>query len=532
MTSSKSIVRNPDTRRSALRAVFAGLLAVSFLLFGLPGLQDVSHGETPEPTIALLNPSGFATAGERGIIVSPQTPSAGPNCCDLADNAYRLSAWTANAPEGSFVFFTVNQSAVEVEITPSKVSSNSWSSQWEIPPEVLDGPATVRAYIVQDETILATATQDVTIMKLQDAVDLTYPVPGGSFGTYTALGTSLPTEGEGSRKKPTSTVDALYTDTPTMSYVRSFYTTSAPGSEPVWKVCATEVIGSNNGQAGNGVRCVLEKETDQTAVTAIAAVANDSPDEYEERFNQSGDAVPVASAYAQQPTSLSLEGTGSQRVERDAETESFFCSTAEVVRLTDQLDRQVVGANIDMHATGPSDALKFNTFAVLTSNQAPDRGDHPTETAFDCTGQTADTPPGNANPGEQADHQRFGNPDRKHVETLGGGTSDTGTFSFRLHTNTSGVTEYTVWADELDDGCHVNDDAFTVGELTVSGAIGWGEDVFGVTPQPYEELQPCGPGGEPPPPNGTRTISLRATPKKASAGETVSFTGSIDAAEE
>jgi hypothetical protein len=530
MTSSTVI--KIDMRRSTLRVLFAGLLAASFLIFGLPGLKDVSRGEAAGPTIALLNPSGFSTAGERGIIVSPQTPSAGPNCCDLADNAYRLSAWTANAPEGSFVFFTVTQSAIEVEIPSSEESSNSWYSKWEIPPEVLDGPATVRAFIVQNDDILATAEQDVTIMKLQDAVDLTYPTAGGTFGTYAALGTSLPTEGEGSKKMPMGTVDALYTDTPTMSYVRSFYTTSAPGTEPAWKVCATEVIGSNNGQAGNGVRCVLDKEADQTTVTGIAAVANDSPDDFQERFNQSGDAVSVSSAYAQLPTNLLLEGEGSQRVERDVETETFFCSTAEVARLTDQLNRQVVGANIDVHATGPSDALKFNTFAVLTSNQAPDRGDHPIETAYDCTGQSADTPPGNANPGEQADHQRFGNPDRKHIETLGGGTSDTGTFSFRLHTNTSGVTEYTMWADELDDGCHVNDDAFTEGELNVSGAIGWGEDVFAVTPQPYEELQPCGPGGEPPPPTGARTISLQATPRKASSGEAVSFTGSIVAVEE
>jgi hypothetical protein len=71
-----------------------------------------------------------------------------------------------------------------------------------------------------------------------------------------------------------------------------------------------------------------------------------------------------------------------------------------------------------------------------------------------------------------------------------------------------------------------------VGELNVSGAIGWGADVFGATPQPYEQLQPCGPGGEPPPPTGARTISLRATPKKVSSGEAVSFTGSIAAVEE
>ena len=184
----------------------------------------------------------------------------------------------------------------------------------------------------------------------------------------------------------------------------------------------------------------------------------------------------------------------------------YYCSDSVVATLTDQTGRQIAGANVDVHAEGPSDSLKFNTFGVLTSNQPPDRGDHREESGFDCTGssQANGTPPSDANPDVQGEHQRFGAPDRKHIESLGGGTSDIGAFSFRFHAEEPGATLFTAWVDERDDGCHANDDLFTEGEINASGSIGWvPEQAPEPVTQPLEEFRACGAPTESPSPDPT-----------------------------
>ncbi|MDQ4065493.1 MAG: hypothetical protein M3161_05545, partial [Actinomycetota bacterium] len=316
-----------------------------------------------------------------------------------------------------------------------------------------------------------------------------------------------------------------------------------PGTEPQWKVCGTELVGTtSNSRAGNGVRCTLTAE-DQLAVTGVAAVTNDSPDDYEARFNQSGDAVAVGSAYAQQPTGLAFVTDGLQRVEREPSSQRFYCSAAQTVVLTDQAGRHIASANVDVHATGPNDQLKYDTFSVLTINQAPDRGAHQEEPAFDCTGQRTaapTAPPGNGNPDTQGEHQRFGAPDRKHIESLAGGTSDIGRFSFRLHATEEGTTDFTVWVDEVDDGCLTNDDAFTEGELNVTGAIGWVRNPSLALPQPFEPLVACGdpepdPTEPPPPPveqDESRTVSLRFAQKNIVVGKPVRFAGRVKASDQ
>lgn len=494
-----------------------------------------SAAQSVEPSIALLNPSSFASAGERGIIVSDARPDAGPGCCDLADDFYRLSAWVSGQPEGSTVFFTVRQSALELEIeSTEETPGGSWVAEWSIPPEILDGPATISAFLVHGDAVLASTSRSVTIMRTQDNIDLTWPRTGERFGTFAPLATELPEEGAAERRAPAGVVDALWTDSLQISYVRTFYTTSVPGEDPEWEVCGTETVGAT--AAGNGVRCTVAPE-DREAIMAIAAVSNDSPDEYEARFNGSGDAIPFAENYDAIPTSFGLGGAVGQKVGREATSQRFFCSDNQEIRLTDQIGRAIPGANIDVHATGPSDGLAFHTFSVLTVNQPPDRGDHSLETAFDCTGQNATFPPGNANPAQQGEHQRFGLADRKHIETRSGGTNDLGIFTFRLHSNAPGVTHYTAWLDEFDDGCLANDDRFTVGEMVVSGTIGWATDPGSAEFPVGESVIPCSPDGGPLPdpsptePSGARTINLRTSAGTVNAGDRIVLKGRIEAGE-
>jgi hypothetical protein len=469
------------------------LMATAIVVLGSP--TPSIGGPLVGPTIAFLNPSSFAQAGERGIIVSNQKPDAGPGCCEAADDTYRLVAWVADPPPAYSVFFSVTQGALEFEITNTRqVVDQSWQAEWSMPSSLLDGPATLHAYIVVGEEAVASVDQPVTIMRVQENIDLAYPVADSSFGTYAPLAAALPANGPATPKKPTGVVDALYTATPDMVFVRAFYTTSRPGTTPTWNVCGTEAIGTGNNQADNGVKCALKSAAEQAAITAVAAVANDSPNDFDNRFNESGDAVPLVSSYAQVPTVLDMQG-GQQIVPEESTSGIYYCTDSIVTTLTDQAGRQIAGANMDVHAEGPSDALKFHTFSVLTTNQPPDRGGHREESGFDCTGssQGNGTPPGDANPDLQGEHQRFGQPDRKHIESLGGGTSDIGAFSFRLHADEPGGTRFTVWVDERDDGCHANDDLFTEGEINVSGSIGWApEQAPEPLTQPLETIGTCG----------------------------------------
>ena len=524
--------RNGTTRGTALLS--AALLVVASTMV----LAGTSFGQIV-PKIAFLNPSSFASAGERGLIVSDAAPTVGPGCCEGAGSGYRLSAWVSNAPPGSSVFFQVVQRAIDIEITEtSSPSPNMWEANWSIPPEILDGTAKLYAYLVLNEEPIAVAEADVTIMRVQEHAHLNYPAPGGAFGTYAALADSL-TEGEAAtRTPPAGVVDAWYNDEADIAYVRALYTTSDPGSEPVWNVCGTETNTASG--ALNGIRCTVKPE-DQLRVTAIAAVANDSPDDYENRFNQAGDAVAVSNPYAQDLTNFSMVTAGVQRVERETVSKQYFCSESESAVLKDQVGRQIVGANVDVHAAGPSDTLKFNTFStVLTINQAPDRGTHVEEEAFDCTGQRTAAPaalPSNANPDTQGEHPRFGAPDRKHIESLPGGTNDLGIFGFRVRATVEGMTEWTMWVDEADDGCLANDDTFTSGEMFVHGAIGWSQDAFASGPQPYEAFVPCTPAAGPSPSpspttpevDGSRTISATVTPSPVVIGKPARFKGKIDA---
>lgn len=504
----------------------AVLLALALLAAAAPA---ASAPAAPPPTIEFLNPSSFALAADRGYVVSDQATDVGPECCAASDGAFRFSAWVAGAPAESSVFFTVVQGALDFELpavrpSDSTPSSDTWEASWDIPPDVLNGPATATAYVVVDNEPIAQKSIEVTILRVSPGTDLAYPQSGGPFGTFAPLAAAVPEEGPAERTNPAGTVDALYSGTADMSYVRTFYTTSAPGTEPVWHVCGTEPIGdTSNGEADNGVRCTAENPADAGRMTAVAAVANNSPGAYDDRFNQSGDAVRVV-PYLQQPAALALD-TPAQRVDKHAASERFFCSSTVTTTVLDQLGRVVPGANVDAEAVGPTDALRFHTSSVLGGNVPPDRGAHSVETAFDCTGR-AEVPPANARPGKQGEHQIFGLPDVKHIESAAG-TSDRGTVGFRLYSSAPGLTNLNVWVDEADDGCAANDDRYTTGEPAAAGSIGWGEDAGAPTPATPDAMTSCLPDER-----ASRSVGIRVSDSSITAGSKVRFSGRVGAADD
>lgn len=509
----------PDGWRS--RRGIASFATFALLVLGLPG---TSVGQSAQPTIAFLNPSTFATADERGIVVSDAAPEEGPGCCSGTSAGYHLSAWVSNAPPGARVFFSVTQPPLDIEITDVQASSaTTWESYWRIPTEIIDGPATVRAYLVVDDVPVAMAEQAITILRVQENAQIKYPATSGPFGTFAPLADALVGGAPTTRTAPVGVIDAFYTLGADASRVRAFYSTSPSGTPPVWRVCGTELVGTSTTRAGNGVRCTLDPADAQESVTAVATVVNDGPDDapYDARFNQSGDAVAVGTPYAQQPTSMAFVTSGSQRRDRHADTKIFSCSAAETVRLSDQLGRHIAGANLDVHAEGPTDGLKLNadSLSLWTDVKTPDRGTHASEPAYDCA-----THPANSDPGTQAEHPRFGANDRKHLESHNPGTTDLGTFDVRMRSSVEGITNYTIWTDEQDDGCGANDDTFSDGELAVSGAIGWGEPApepielpreataSCSAPSPGPSESPSTPPSEPPPPPEPEPTESPSTP--------------------
>lgn len=533
--------------RSNLKRVSAGMLAACILLTIVPALTGRSLAQTSAVNIEFLNPSSFSLADGVGILVSDKQPVSP----DEGDTTYRLSAWVSALPPDPAVEFEILKAGVSLltldEITP--IGTDTFEADWDIPNNLAEGTYTIRATVASGGVGIDTASQEVVINRVAERVEMTYPdsradsAQPSSFGTYTPLGTALQ-DGIGARGLPVGNVDGVNTGNAPgsgASRVRAFYTVSPPGSKPDWIVCGTETAPGDallGSAANNGVRCTLREAAHQTLVTAVALVANSSNGGFDARLNGAGDATRVLSPYAQFPSELSFVEGETGRV--DSGPEGYSCWSASVF-LADQFGREITGANLDVHATGPTDALKFGRGFIDDSGQVPDRNNHASEPGFDCFGGSDDT-----EPEDQGEHQVIGGPDVKHIETVSSGTSDAGAWAFALHvpagapSPTRGTSYFSVWADEADDGSAVNDDAFATGELCVAGSVGWDRapeafesgslPLFGCEPaiEPDPEPEP-----EPEPEPTQNKVTLRSSDSSVFRGSRVTFSGrvqTIDAA--
>jgi len=524
------------------RRLTANVVVVCMLLMGSPLFVHSSFGQTVEGVnIEFLNPSSFSLADGIGILVSDKRPMSP----DEGDTTYRLSAWVNALPPNPAVEFEILKAGISLltldEVT--LVGSDTFEADWDIPNNLTEGTYTIRATVASGGVGIDTASQDVVINRLAERVEMTYPDSRGStpesasFGTYAPLANSLP-EGGATRGLPIGNIDGRNTgETPGngASRVRAFYTVSPPGSRPEWISCGTETAPGDpllGSAANNGVRCTLQAAEHQTFITAVALLANSSNQGFDTRLNGAGDATRVLNAYAQVPSSLSITDGENGRVNANAD-DSFSCWSVSSL-LVDQYAREIAGANLDVHATGPADSLKFGRGLIDDSGQVPDRGGHATEPGFDCFGESDET-----EPDDQGEHQVIGGPDIKHLETVAGGTSDTGAWSFAIHvpagapSPTRATSYFSIWADEADDGSSANDDVFATGELCAAGMVGWGRAPEAPTPGtvPLLGCEPLGPAPEPEPepePRPTKDkISLRASDNAIFRGSRVVFSGRV-----
>ncbi|HVF52951.1 MAG TPA: hypothetical protein VNC78_05010 [Actinomycetota bacterium] len=427
----------------------AGALIVLATVIALVSGVLTAAAQGPAPSIQLLNPSSHST------IVSDKLD---------ADATYHLVAWTAGAPASALVEFEIQQgTSPTITIgTATRVGADTFSLAWDIPPTVTDGSYRVRAILYsgsplqevgRDEQVVEINHQSgaaPTALDAAETVEIVYPAIGGQVGVYA----------------PPPGPAALVADVALSAgatRVRLLYTTSPTGTEPAWTVCGSETAA----QAADGVRCTFAATDGAMSITALAAVANETPlpppAAFNESLNESGDAHRVE-PYLQVPQSVTIQPS-IVRVD-PAVSGAFPCAPisaepAFLATVIDQRGRRIAAVNVDVHAQGPTDQLAFDTSTQSHPNQPPDANHTPPEPAYSCQSGTFS--------GQQGDHNVAGDADTKHIESVTG-TNDAGQFSFRLHTDAGGATRITAWAD-ID-----ADDLLCSAEPAGSASIGWGQD--------------------------------------------------------
>lgn len=567
-------------------AIAARTLLALFVIFGLvvlflptsplgnSGAQAQTSPSATGTRIAFINPSG-ATA-------NTETSGPGREVSAATDdgNGYHLVAWVGSMPvnpSAEFKWQGTGTNDPETLIGSGTLrGTDTYDIFWNALPD--DGTYNVKVILYSNGVEVHRDTEQV-IVNNQDAettggpgpadipldenrgqaVEITYPTQAGPWGAFRKSGTNEPYKGVVDVARSAGTTG-----------VRAYYTTSAPGNDPTWTRCST-ADGESFAQSVNGVRCTLAAGVSPTSVTAIAAASGDANQTAEDgtcaappsppdpptcgEGEDSGDAHRAA-GYAQVPSSMTIT-PATQTVPDDSNTTGtqFPCSNEIQATLLDQFGRKVVGANVDVHAAGPTDELYFDDPDATGTHKAPESNNHGPESSADCE-DTGFPRALNATAGQgQGEHEVQGEGNNiKHIETTATGTNDSGQLPFRLLNRTStptpilGVTQFTAFYDRDDD------DARCSAEVSGNGAIGWGTDPGSPTGTAAEkstcpEPTPT-PTGSPSPstspsaspsasrsasatptssasPGSTRTITLVASDASVQAGADVTLSGRI-----
>ncbi len=391
------------------------------------------------PSIQFLNPSGYTAA----MRVSDKRDE---------NTSYHLVAWASEIPSNPAVEFELATATLNhATITAEQAGTDTWEGELTVPDTIPDGQYTLRAILYSGLVEVARSEETVTVQAgaaEAETVELTYPEVGSQLGFYTppSAPTNAVLEGvasEGARQ------------------VRAFYTLTEPGREPAWKACGSGSVGDDRNFRA---RCTLADADPFGRVKAVAVVANTTPPPSDPvvAADETGDAHRVI-PYVQTPTALEL---APQTAKVDTED---GCTTM-TVSLFDQNGQEIANANLDVHAKGPDDQLRFGSIRGETDPfQAPDRGHTGTEPTVKCS----PTDPDN----QQGEHNVPAAPDLKHIETRSG-TTNAGGFTFALRSQTRGGTLLQAWADSNDD------DLQAATEASAGAQLGWDTE----PPEPDKEV--------------------------------------------
>ncbi|MFN2587482.1 MAG: Ig-like domain-containing protein [Actinomycetota bacterium] len=336
--------------------------------------------------------------------------------------------------------------------------------------------------------------ETVNVDRNRETVEIIDPPNPGAIGIYDP-------DASGGGRDPGFTMLVRTSDG--ADHVRVKYSTSPPGTEAAWTECRNQQTVFFT-QRYKRVGCTIDPTLSPTSITAVSAVTvEDVPQQGTapggvctaplctpaSQRTESGDAHRIAQSYRADPSGLTLT-TSSTNATRN----SCHEMTARVV---DQFDRVIWRANVDVHATGPTDGLQFAETTDTDAFKAADQGGHhATEPAFDCRTNSGSSR-------QQAEHTMVGD-DVKHIETLPTeGTDVAGEFTFALRSPAFGQTVVEAWADEDDDDVDDTQNAQGQNDPTVD-------------PRDVETLQWTAPSPTSPPSPSDGSPSPSASPSASS----------------
>lgn len=471
-------------QRVAARMALGFVAAVLCLAVVLAG---ASMGMSGSLAFSQPSPSGSSPTGPEGpsiAFVNPPILEEGyvpviADRDDKVDSDYHIVAWTGGVIEDPIIEAAVQPMVTTPmgdriplgnEITvgtlsPVAGSPHSWELYWDIPQTVPNGDAIMTVRLFEDGILgfeeVANHAIDVTIDKEADTTELVWPTQngpigffkprGGSFRSYVDFTTSHPGAEFGTR------ADA-------------YYSTSDPGSVPTWSLCLT-ASGSNN----TGGTCTLTGKDLGSQVTALMTEAQTCRTTGLCLLVQASNDAHVVRPYFVDPHELTLDiefrtTTESPMVGRQIAgdraptgpdgTDADKCIAIQAV-VRDELDRPVLGANVDWHITGPNDQLQFGQEDVeanllfdnsSSTYKVADKGGHQSEVGRNCDPEQ-DEPDSPRTQGEQGDHNVPVRDDIKHRETSSGTGLDGGSGAPRggwwtdIYSPSVGLTQVTAWID-------------------------------------------------------------------------------------
>lgn len=543
--------------------------------------QTPNPSPSPEPTgrsIQFLNPSNYSNP--RMVSIKPDVDGfyhlvawvSQPQPDDLVEFE-ALPADQSGNPTGA-PGITIGTAVAAFD--PPVGAPDTYECFWGLGPDVPDGNYVLRAKLFEDlgpapattscgtgappaspspasaspasptptptprPGAVAMDDEPVVVNRNAETVEITYPDNGQPLGIY-----------DPDDPEPDSTTD---TDGPrrdgfTVDVVTSegaegvvlWYSVSNRGNEPEWTRCREQVT-TRYSDGSRRIGCTLPGNP--PTVNAVAAVARDdtpgtpppspsclqptlpvtcatpAPSPTPTQNFESGDAHRVSGSYNANPASVALT-----HVDGDNAQNRLACHEMLMTVLDDRF-RPVWRANVDVHATGPGDGLRFAETDGTDPFGPPTQGSHSgNESTWDCrAGESSDEE-------MQAEHDRPGEssgqpiPDRKHIESTvsssanepaeQNGTDMEGEFVFALRSPSAGTTTVEAWADEDDDD---ENDADETGsnprDPQDTDQINWLQATPAPTPTPTPSGSPTPtPSGTPTAtPTGTPTASPTATP--------------------
>jgi hemolysin type calcium-binding protein len=477
-----------------LRKALCACTALLLVVLSAPPSQAQSPSPTASssaspapsgPTIHLVNPSaGY----DPGLDPTGDDPPKISDKLDV-DTVYHVVAWTAESAssdlvEASFQIGDANEITIG-ELARVPGTTDVWETFWDVPDSLPDGEALVNVHLfgVTPQGFEERATDQVTVdiensdsslpddsAARDETVEMTWPPQNGMLGFFKPRGGAWVGVVDGIASAGTNRVAVAYS-------------TSPVGSAPSFTPCGSAAPSLASGQLVAHVNCQLGFTDVPSAVTAIAAIAERGTSPAEPTFTQHSADVHAIRPYLQEPSKMTLSLDA-----RYSRLGIGQCLNMTVIA-RDELSRPVQGADVDVHVSGPTDAVQFGSVAA-SGRKAPDDTDsHTIEDSSNCIGGKS---------GQEGVHRVPGGLDVKHQESTNGtglsGPNDgvaiaPGEWRFALYSATPGIANVTAWIDEEEiqkegQTRPIDDDAPEPSEPVAEGHAQWLEKAATVSFEP------------------------------------------------